>query len=74
MKPRLQNKYEQEVRASLTEKRGYKNPLQVPRIEKIVVNMGVSASKEKGALEEAVKEAVARSKAAGKKPALAAKA
>lgn len=65
MKPRLQNKYEQEVRASLIEKRGYKNLLQVPRIEKIVVNMGVSASKEKGALEEAVKDMTAIT---GRKP------
>lgn len=65
MKPRLQNKYEQEVRASLIQKRGYKNPLQVPRIEKIVVNMGVSASKEKGALEEAVKDMTAIT---GRKP------
>lgn len=65
MKPRLQNKYEQEVRASLIAKRGYKNPLQIPRIEKIVVNMGVSASKEKGALEEAVKDMTAIT---GRKP------
>lgn len=56
MKPRLQEKYHQEVRPALIEKRGYKNPHQVPAIEKIVINMGVSASKEKGALEEAVKD------------------
>ena len=37
-------------------KRGYKNVHQVPVIEKIVINMGVSASLEKGALEDAVKE------------------
>ncbi len=65
MKPRLQDKYEQEVRAALIQKRGYKNPLQVPRLEKIVVNMGVSASKEKGALEEALKDMTAIT---GRKP------
>lgn len=56
MKPRLYTKYIEEVRPALTEKRGYKNVHQIPRIEKIVVNMGVSASLEKGALEDAVKE------------------
>lgn len=56
MKPRLQEKYENEVRAALKEKRGYKNPHQIPRIEKIVINMGVSASLEKGAVDEAVRD------------------
>jgi len=56
MKPRLYTKYIEEVRPALTEKRGYTNVHQIPRIEKIVVNMGVSASLEKGALEDAVKE------------------
>ncbi|HTI72694.1 MAG TPA: 50S ribosomal protein L5 [Candidatus Limnocylindria bacterium] len=56
MKPRLQVKYEEEVRPALTTKRGYKNPHQVPAIEKIVINMGVSVSLEKGSLEEAAKE------------------
>ena len=56
MKPRLYTKYIEEVRPALTQKRGYSNVHQVPRIEKIVVNMGVSASLEKGALEDAVKE------------------
>ena len=56
MKPRLQEKYEKEVRPALLEKRGYKNIHQVPKMEKIVVNMGVSASLEKGALEDAAKD------------------
>ncbi len=56
MKPRLQEKYEKEVRPALFEKRGYKNIHQVPKMEKIVVNMGVSASLEKGALEDAAKD------------------
>jgi len=56
MKPRLYTKYIEEVRPALTQKRGYQNVHQVPKIEKIVINMGVSASLEKGALEDAVKE------------------
>jgi large subunit ribosomal protein L5 len=56
MKPRLYSKYLEEIRPALTEKRGYQNVHQVPVIEKIVINMGVSASLEKGALEDAVKE------------------
>lgn len=65
MKPRLQDKYEQEVRPALVSKQGYGNIHQVPRIEKIVVNMGVSTSREKGALEEAVKDLTAIT---GRKP------
>ena len=65
MKPRLQEKYEIEVRKALQEKRGYGNVHQVPRIEKIVVNMGVPTSREKGALEEAVKDLAAIT---GRKP------
>jgi large subunit ribosomal protein L5 len=56
MKPRLYDKYIKEVRPALIEKQQYKNIHQVPRIEKIVVNMGVSASSEKGAVEDAAKD------------------
>ncbi len=56
MKPRLQVKYQEEVSPALKEKRGYKNVHQIPRIEKIVINMGVSASLEKGAVEDAAKD------------------
>ena len=59
MKPRLQEKYELEIRKALQDKRGYGNVHQIPRIEKIVVNMGVPTSREKGALEEAVKDLAA---------------
>jgi large subunit ribosomal protein L5 len=38
------------------EKRKYQNVHQVPRLEKIVVNMGVSASLEKGAIDDAAKD------------------
>lgn len=39
--PRLRTKYEETVRASLQEKFSYKNPMQVPKLDKIVLNMGV---------------------------------
>ena len=56
MIPRLQTKYATEVVPALKAKRGYQNPHQVPRIEKIVINMGVRSDSEKGSIEEAVKE------------------
>ena len=41
MTPRLQEYYESTIRPKLTEEFSYSNPLQLPRLEKIVVNMGV---------------------------------
>ena len=40
-KPRMKSHYEKVVREALAKKFGYKNPMQVPRLEKIVLNMGV---------------------------------
>jgi large subunit ribosomal protein L5 len=59
MKPRLQQKYEEQVRPALVEKRHYRNPLQVPRLEKIVLHMGVSCSLEKVAVDDAVRDLAA---------------
>jgi len=56
MKSRLYEKFVNEVRPALIEKRKYQNLHQVPRMEKIVVNMGVSASLEKGAIDDAAKD------------------
>ncbi len=39
--PRLQSVYEQEVRAALQKQFNYTNPMQVPKLDKIVINMGV---------------------------------
>ncbi|MBO6037759.1 MAG: 50S ribosomal protein L5 [Acetobacter sp.] len=39
--PRLQQRYEEELRPKLKEQFGYKNGMQVPKLEKIVLNMGV---------------------------------
>ncbi len=41
---------------ALKEKRKYTNPHQVPRMEKIVVNMGIGASLEKSAIDDAAKD------------------
>lgn len=40
-KPRLKTHYEKVVRGQLKEKFAYANPMQIPKIEKIVLNMGV---------------------------------
>lgn len=42
--PRLQQKYRDEIAPALMKKFGYKNVMQIPRLEKIVVNMGVGAA------------------------------
>ena len=39
--PRLRKHYEDAVRTSLSEQFGYKNPMQVPKLDKIVINVGV---------------------------------
>ena len=56
MKARLYRKYVDEVRPTLMEKRKYENVHQVPSIEKIVINMGVSASLEKAAVDDAARD------------------
>ena len=43
---RLKEKYEKEVVPALMEKFGYKNIMEVPKLDKIVLNMGVSEAKE----------------------------
>jgi large subunit ribosomal protein L5 len=40
-KPRLKTHYEKVVRGALKEKFAYANPMQIPKIEKIVLNMGI---------------------------------
>jgi large subunit ribosomal protein L5 len=42
--PRLRQHYDDVVRQKLIEEFGYKNPMQVPKIDKIVLNMGVGES------------------------------
>ena len=56
MKPRLQTKYQDQVKPALHNERQYENLHQVPTLEKIVVRMGVDATLEKSALDDAVKD------------------
>jgi large subunit ribosomal protein L5 len=56
MKARLYEKYVKDVVPVLKEKHKYTNVHQVPRIQKIVVNMGISASLEKSAIDDAAKD------------------
>ncbi|MCB9883112.1 MAG: 50S ribosomal protein L5 [Planctomycetes bacterium] len=64
--PRLQQKYEQEIASSLKEQFQYKNPMQVPTLEKVVISMGIGAAIEnKNRVDHAVKDL---STIAGQKP------
>ncbi len=67
MKARLFNKYKNDVVPALKQKHNYTNIHQIPKLVKIVVNMGVSASLEKGALEDAAKDLTLIT---GRKPAI----
>ncbi|HEY4951812.1 MAG TPA: 50S ribosomal protein L5 [Verrucomicrobiae bacterium] len=67
MKARLYEKYKSEVAPALKDKRKYTNVHQIPKMVKIVVNMGVSASLEKNAIEDAAKDL---SLITGRKPAI----
>ncbi len=56
-KPRMQGIYEERVVKAMTEKFGYKNPMQVPRLDKIVLNMGVGeATQDKKKVDQAAAE------------------
>jgi large subunit ribosomal protein L5 len=55
--PRLKQRYLEEVRAQLQEELGLKTVMQVPRVEKITLNMGVGEAKtEPKALDSAIEE------------------
>jgi large subunit ribosomal protein L5 len=56
-KARLQKLYEDKIVAAMTEKFGYENAMQVPKIEKIVLNMGVGdATQDKKRVDQAAAE------------------
>ena len=50
---RLKDQYNTEIREALVKKFGYENPMQIPRLDKIVVNMAVGEAKENEKLLEA---------------------
>lgn len=63
---RLKTKYQNEVVAAMMQRFGYKNPMQVPRLEKITINIGVGeATQNIKAIDSAVAELTA---IAGQKP------
>jgi large subunit ribosomal protein L5 len=65
-KPRLKADYEDRIVKAMTERFGYKNRLEVPRLEKIVINMGVGdATQDKKRVETAAAE---MQQIAGQKP------
>ena len=56
-KPRLKADYEERIVKAMTERFGYKNRLEVPRLEKITLNMGVGeASQDKKKVQTAAEE------------------
>jgi len=66
MATRLQDNYDKTIKAALMQQFGYKSPMQVPKLEKIVVNMGVGeAAHDAKKLEAAVAELAAST---GQKP------
>jgi len=66
MRPRLLERYQTQVVPALKKQFGRTNPMAIPRLEKIVINMGVgSATGEKKHIEEAVE---AMTQIAGQKP------
>jgi large subunit ribosomal protein L5 len=66
VKPRMQRLYEEQVAKAMTAEFGYTNPMQVPRLTKIVINMGVGeATQDKKKVETAAAEMMA---IAGQKP------
>jgi large subunit ribosomal protein L5 len=67
--PRLKSDYESRIVPAMIEKFGYKNRLEVPKLEKIVINMGVGeATQDKKKVEAAAAEMQAIS---GQKPVIA---
>jgi large subunit ribosomal protein L5 len=65
---RLKEKYKRDIVPSLTKKFGYKNVMQVPRLEKIVVNMGVGDAIQNAKLLDSALSDL--SSIAGQKPAI----
>jgi large subunit ribosomal protein L5 len=64
--PRLRTQFDEVVRAKLIEQFGYTNPMQVPQLEKIVINMGIGEAVNDRKKVEQAAEAMAA--IAGQKP------
>jgi large subunit ribosomal protein L5 len=57
--PRLKERYESEIRARLQERFGYSSMMEVPRLTKITLNMGVGEAKQDSNMLEAASEQLA---------------
>jgi large subunit ribosomal protein L5 len=57
--PRLKDRYRSELVSRLQAERGFRNPMEVPRLEKIVVNMGVGDAIKDGRMLDAALEDLA---------------
>ena len=57
--PRLKERYEQEIAPALKKRFGYKSAMEVPRIEKITLNMGVGDAKQDSNVLDAAREQLA---------------
>jgi large subunit ribosomal protein L5 len=59
MAARLRERYQKQIRPSLVQEFGYENPMQAPRLEKIVVNMGLGEALSNGKILDASVEQLA---------------
>ena len=64
--PRLKSKYTQEVAPALMKKFGYENVMQIPKLEKITVNIGCGEARDNSKMVEAIANDLA--KITGQKP------
>jgi large subunit ribosomal protein L5 len=64
--PRLKTRYEAEIVPELTKRFSYRNPMQVPRLVKVTLNMGVGEAKQDSKMMDAAQEQLAT--IAGQKP------
>ncbi len=66
VKPRLKTRYEEEISPALRSRFGYDNPMQVPRVDKVTLNMGVGEAKQDSKMLDAAVEQLGT--IAGQKP------
>ena len=57
--PRLKERYDGEIRAALQKRFRYSNPMQVPKVDKVTLNMGVGEAKQDSKMLDAAREQLA---------------
>jgi large subunit ribosomal protein L5 len=54
---RLKKRYQEEIKSELQKKFGYENPMKIPALQKVILNMGIAeASKDKNSIQDCVNE------------------